>query len=139
MIGRAGIQKIISDFWNAAGGRQRYGRPIDINSAVTAALKVPIIGIHGLTFEKANDVLKRIGGPQAAPGGERRLHGLIVADQDTAIIFVDADDAEDEQRATVAHEAAHFTRHYSEPRQRARELLGPSIVHLEPPTAADIG
>ena len=97
MIGRAGIQQIADDFWAAAGGRHHYGRPINITDAVMAALRVPVVHIHGLTFTKANDFLKQIGGSQTAPGGERRLHGLIVADQDTAFIFVDADDGEDER------------------------------------------
>jgi hypothetical protein len=64
-----------------------------------------------------------------------------VADQDIAIIFVDDDDTEDEQRATVAHEAAHFLRHYREPRERVRRLLGPSIDDVlnrrRPPTSAE--
>jgi Zn-dependent peptidase ImmA (M78 family) len=127
MIRWEGIRKIAAEFWRAAGGRWPYGCPINIASAVITALKVPVIPIHGLTFERADEFLGRIGGPQTAPGGGRRLHGMIVADQDTAIIFVDGDDVEEEQRATIAHETAHFIRHYSEPRQRARQLLGHSI------------
>jgi Zn-dependent peptidase ImmA (M78 family) len=127
MIGRHQIEKIANHFWAAAGGRERYGQPVDINAATSTALRIPIIKISGLTFEKANGLLTRIGGPQDASGGPTALHGLIVADQDTAIIFINGDDTVDEQRATAAHEVSHFLRHYREPREQVRRLLGPSI------------
>jgi IrrE N-terminal-like domain len=127
MIGRGQIEQIARDFWTAAGGRKRYGEPIDINAATSTALRIPIVSLQGLTFEKASLFLRRIGGPQDLVGGTQRLHGLIVADQDTAIIFVDEGDSPEERRATVAHEVSHFVRHYREPRERVRRLLGPSI------------
>jgi IrrE N-terminal-like domain len=127
MIDRRQIEEIACDFWTAAGGRERYSEPVDINAATSTALRIPIVSLEGLTFERANAFLRRIGGPQDLAEGTQRLHGLIVADQDTAIIFVDAGDSPDEQRATVGHEVSHFIRHYREPRERVRRLLGPSI------------
>lgn len=141
MIERVTIEHIADRFWTDAGGRSAYGHPVAIERAVETALQIPVIRLSNLTFDKADDYLKRIGGPQDAPGGDHRLHGLIVADQDTAIIFLDAGDEDDEQRATVAHEAAHFVRHYVEPRERVRRLLGSSVDDVlsrkRPPTPAE--
>jgi hypothetical protein len=58
-----------------------------------------------------------------------------------ALILVDADDPEDEQRVTIAHETAHLLLHYLIPRQRAVTAFGPSILAVldrsRPPTVAE--
>src|ERR1044071_3073357 len=107
VINRSSITAIAADFWAAAGGRDGYGEPVAITSAITVALRLAPIPIADLTFAKADEFLMRIGGPQRAPGGEQPLQGLIVADLDMGFLFFDPNDSEEEQRVTIAHEAAH--------------------------------
>lgn len=58
----------------------------------------------------------------------RRLHGCVLAQGGRALILLDADDSEEERMMTLAHEASHLLLHYLEPRRRAVEALGPSIL-----------
>jgi len=80
---------------------------------------------------RLNDVLawtQRVHITLLIPGHNRRLHGCLVAYRGKGTIFFDAEDAEDEQRFTIAHELAHFLLDYQAPRQRAVTILGDSIL-----------
>ncbi|WP_157182264.1 ImmA/IrrE family metallo-endopeptidase [Methylobacterium sp. WSM2598] len=71
----------------------------------------------------------------------RPLRGCLVADAGKALILVDADDPEDEQRMTVAHEVAHLLLHYLKPREDAMTAFGSGIVTVldrtRPPTLGE--
>jgi hypothetical protein len=61
---------------------------------------------------------------------DRPLHACLVAYDGAAWIFLDRDDPPDEQTASLAHELAHFLRHYWQPRQQAVKELGPGILDV---------
>ncbi|WP_147372532.1 ImmA/IrrE family metallo-endopeptidase [Calidithermus terrae] len=46
------------------------------------------------------------------------------------IVFLDAADPPDEQRFSLAHEAAHYLRDYWKPRQEAVKGLGPGVLEV---------
>src|SRR2546426_6779938 len=59
--------------------------------------------------------------------GNRRLHGCLVAVGGKAIVFLDSDDDDKEQRFTLAHEIAHFILDHLVPRLRATTAFGERI------------
>ena len=77
----------------------------------------------------------------AMPCRDRRLHGCLIAQRDGGIVFLDADDAPDERRFTLAHEIAHFYLDYLEPRERVLTRYGepirPVLDGVRAPTLAE--
>lgn len=69
---------------------------------------------------------------------DRRLRGGVVAWRGFGLLFADRDDTEDEQRFTLAHEAAHYLRDHLYPRCDLLSRFGPAIQPvldgLRPPT-----
>jgi Zn-dependent peptidase ImmA (M78 family) len=51
-----------------------------------------------------------------------------VADRGVALMLLDANDSDDEQRFSLAHELAHLLLHYLRPRREALAVLGPDIL-----------
>lgn len=128
MITRSTVRAAASGFWSLAGGRSLYGEPIDLERAVVRSLPVAVHRVAGLSTRGVTGVLERFGIQALEVGPDRDLRGCLVADVGVGLIFVDANDLLDEQRLTVAHEAAHFLLHYMAPRQRALAAFGPNIV-----------
>jgi hypothetical protein len=122
------IERIAAAFWDRAGGSTPFGTPIDIAAAAAAALPVSIVPIRGLNTGLVQAFLARIGASPWFDGSPRALRGCIVADMGYALIFVDANDSDEEQRFTVAHEIAHFIVHYLGPREEAVRVLGAGIA-----------
>ena len=87
------------------------------------------LAIPGLTNHTASAFLARLGAmADDNPVTHRRLHGCVLAQGGRALIMLDADDSEEERIMTLAHEASHLLLHYFEPRRRAVEALGLSIL-----------
>lgn len=121
------VEEFADAFWRDAGGRASYGAPVDIAAAVSVALPVAVVRIDGLDTAAVRRLIARIG---ASPWGDlapRQMRGCLVADAGHALILVDGNDDPDEQRMTVAHEAAHLIVHYFMPRTRAVAQLGGGI------------
>lgn len=87
-----------------------------------------ILALPGLTNRMAGALLARLGATADDNPVVRHLHGCVLAQGGRALILVDADDPEEERLMTLAHEASHLLLHYLEPRRRAVEALGPSIL-----------
>jgi hypothetical protein len=72
---------------------------------------------------------------------DRPLRACLLAHADHGFIFLDGSDHEDEQRLSLAHELAHFLRHYGYPRQRAARRLGKQALAVfdgkRPPTLGE--
>jgi hypothetical protein len=72
---------------------------------------------------------------------DRGLHACLLAWRGWGFVFLDGSDPEDEQRLSLAHELAHFLRHYWQPRALARRRFGDTVLEvldgLRPPTAAE--
>jgi hypothetical protein len=88
------------------------------------------LALPGLTNYMASALLTRLGAVADDSPVTRRLHGCVLAQRGRALILLDADDPEEERMMTLAHEASHLLLHYFEPRRRAVEALGPTILSV---------
>jgi Zn-dependent peptidase ImmA (M78 family) len=61
---------------------------------------------------------------------DRPLRACLVACHGYGLIFLDGTDANDEQRFSLAHELAHFLRHYWQPRRLACRRLGEQVAEV---------
>jgi Zn-dependent peptidase ImmA (M78 family) len=67
--------------------------------------------------------------PRWSAGSENRaLRACMAANADIAFVFLDADDPEDEQAFSLAHEVAHFLRDHRRPRDRVAHRIGPESL-----------
>ncbi|WP_020469388.1 ImmA/IrrE family metallo-endopeptidase [Zavarzinella formosa] len=102
---------------------------------------VVVADLPRLTTVSVSEYLGRCGLPIANVGDERPLQGCVFAWRGEAFLFVSNDDAEDEQRYTLAHEMAHVLRHYRQPRERCVALMGTGILAVldgdRPPTPTE--
>jgi IrrE N-terminal-like domain len=122
------IENMAREFWEMADDAGESGRPPrDIKTAITLALPLEVYPVPALRVSHILAWTRRVQMPHRIRGRDRRLHGCLLADRGKGTIFVDASDADDEQRFTLAHELAHFLLDYQFPRQRAVNILGPSI------------
>ena len=120
------IENTALEFWALTGGAPGY--PCDIKTAITWTLPLEVYAIPQLCVNDVFAWTQRVNLTLRIPGRNLRLHGCLIAYRGKGTIFCDADDAGDEQRFTMAHELAHFLRDYQAPRQRAVNILGPSIL-----------
>lgn len=142
MIVRPGrIEEAAAEFWVEAGGRSKFGRPVDLDRAVALALPLGVCRMPTLSTAKIAAVLERIGAVPWSMSAERPLRACLVADIGVGLVFIDGDDDGDEQRYSLAHEVAHFLLHYKRPRDSALASLGPSLAEVldrkRPPTVAE--
>jgi len=123
------IENMAQEFWEMADGADGTSRlPRDIKTAITLALPLEVYSVPALRVNHVLAWTRRVKITHRIRGQDRRLHGCLLANRGKGIIFVDASDADEEQRFTLAHELAHFLLDYQLPRQRALSALGPSIL-----------
>jgi hypothetical protein len=108
-------------FWRTLGAEEGFPRTFD----QVWMLPVTVTRLPGLTLSSVRAWLAAVGvRVEARP--DRALCGCMVAARGSAFVFVDAEDAADEQRYTLAHELAHYLRDVWRPRERVERLLGPA-------------
>jgi hypothetical protein len=123
-------------FWEAAGMREPF--PRSLRRPIARGLPMAVVSLPRLRLRDVRDWLDRngIGCPCAAE--DRNLRACLVAHGGSGYVFLDGSDAEDEQRLSLAHELAHFLRHYWQPRQEACRKLGDRVSEVldgrRPPT-----
>jgi hypothetical protein len=139
MIRTNEISRIADDFWHGLGHLKKF--PRDIETAVTMRLPVGILKLPQLTGSTVADWLRERQLIVTTPLQRRQLMGCLVAYRGHGIIFLCGADDRDEQRLTIAHEAAHLLHDYLLPRNRAITVFGSSITEvldgLRPPTPAE--
>ncbi len=113
-------------FWKRAGHPDCF--PRDLESAVAWATPLAILRIPNLWVTDVELYLRRRQLPIAVQMEDRPLHGCICAYADRGVIIVNGTDTSNQLRFTIAHEVAHFLRDYVEPRRRAVEKLGVSVM-----------
>lgn len=121
------VTELASRFWARAGNE---GFPRELRRPIARALPVAVISLPGLRVSAIDDWLASRGIACDIRVGDRFLRACLVARRGHGVIFLDGGDAADEQRFSLAHETAHFLRHYEEPRLRASERLGERVVEV---------
>jgi len=133
------VTELADAFWAAAGIREPVPRAL--RRPIARALQMAIISLPQLRLRHVLDWLRRhaIGCPCTAP--DRGLHACLAAWKGWGYVFLDGADPEDEQRLSLAHELAHFLRHYWRPRRLARRKLGEQSLDVfdgrRPPTGGE--
>src|SRR5262249_44879137 len=134
-----------STFWEAAGMREPF--PRSLREPIARALPMMLIFLPRLRLEDVRQWLidNQRGWPCAtavtARARDGRVRGCLVAWRGWGCVFLDGADAEDEQRFSLAHELAHFLKHYWRPRREAVRRLGRQVLEvfdgLRPATPAE--
>ena len=116
------VTELADVFWEAAGVREPFPRAL--RRPIARALQMVIISLPRLRLQDVTDWLRRhdIDCPCGAANSD--LHACLAAWRGWGYVFLDGADPEDEQRLSLAHELAHFLRHYWHPRWLARRKFG---------------
>lgn len=126
----------VRDFWADAGAEEPFPRAL--RRAVARAVPVSLVLLPCLRLDGVRDWLRENGVACPCDESDRPLRACLAACRGHGLIFLDGTDGEDEQRFSLAHELAHFLRHYWHPRQRARRRLGEQVAEVldgdRPPT-----
>ena len=122
------VKELANDFWRRAGGAESF--PRDLRRAVPRAALLSVKTLADLSVQRVAAWLRHQGIACLAGQRERALCACLFARDDCGFIFLDAGDDEAEQRFSLAHELAHFLRHYHEPRRRAVAKFGPQILDV---------
>jgi Zn-dependent peptidase ImmA (M78 family) len=132
----AWVERAARDFWASAGGPEPF--PRDLERAVLWALPLAVLKLPRLSVSDVEAWMERRGIPYRLNCSNRRLRGCLIAYADRGCILLDGTDTPDELRFSMAHEAAHFLLDYLEPRRRAIERLGETVLEVfdgcRPPT-----
>jgi len=120
------VVRAAETFWRQVGGTLPY--PRDLSYVVDRFFPLAVVSLPALSTHRIEQWFARRDIPYRFARYDRSLHGCIVAVRGQGVLFVNADDDVCERRFTVAHETAHFLLDYLEPRQRALQLFGPSIL-----------
>ena len=129
--GRAQIEKIAADFRAKAGLPQ--DPPYDIAKAAKLILPLQVIEIAGLDLEKIRQWLRHrnlVDTIDDIEAGNRTVHGFILTQRGSGLIFVDSEDLEAEQRFTIAHEVSHFLIDHKIPRQKIISRFGDRLEKI---------
>jgi hypothetical protein len=133
------VTELAEAFWADAGGPGPF--PRDLRRPARRALPLSVEALPRLGVRRVADWLRGLGVPCPFGGPDRPLRGCLLALGDNGLVFLDADDPQDEQRFSLAHEVAHFLRDYGQPRRRAVAVLGPPVLEVldgrRPPTPAE--
>ena len=119
------VRAAADDFWRRAGIQEDF--PRRLLKPVLYALPVRVVYLPRLQLARVENWLRRRASNFQFPCADRRVRGCLVALRGEGIIFVDSEDQADEQRVTLAHEAAHFLEDYLKPREAALCRLGEDI------------
>ncbi len=122
------VTELAKEFWLLAGGARPF--PRDLRRAIPRAALLSVKELADLSVQRVSAWLRDQGVSSFAAERERALCACLFARGGWGFIFLDADDDEAEQRFSLAHELAHFLRHYHEPRRRAIAKFGRQILDV---------
>jgi len=136
------VEEVADQFWAAAGMTPGAGPfPRDLRRAVTLALPLAVVYLPHLGVDRVRAWLRQNGIACPCDERDRPLRACLVARAGFGFALIDGTDAEDEQRFSLAHEVAHFLRHYDVPRRKASRKLGEQVIEvfdgLRPPSLGE--
>ena len=120
----AWAEAMAEEFWTSVGGWP--GAPVAIEGSLGNVLDIAVM--PRLSVARVATWLAQRGVHYQFPCADRALHGCLLVHAGNGVVFVDGSDPPNEQRLTLAHEGAHFLRHYLSPRVRAISTFGQVIV-----------
>jgi len=115
-------------FWEDAGEEEPFPRAL--HRPIAMALPLAVVLLPRLRVAAIDAWLREQGVPCGIAAADRPLRACLVARSGQGLLFVDGTDREDERRFSLAHELAHFLRHYAGPRERAGAVLGLEILQV---------
>ncbi len=122
------ISELIAGFWERAGQPESF--PRSLRAALGLAFPVSIKEQSPLRLSSVLDWLRINEVPFFLDEPDRPLRACLVGFNGGGVVFIEADDAEDEKRFSLAHEIGHFLRDYWQPRQHAARRLGPQVLEV---------
>jgi hypothetical protein len=111
------VAELAAAFWVEAGEPEPF--PRDLRGPILRAFPLAVLARPSLSTGMVREWLfqRRITFP--LEGADQSLRACLIARDGGGFIFLDAGDEVAEQRFSVAHELAHFLRHYWQLRQQA--------------------
>lgn len=132
--------ELADGFWKAAGGPEPFPRALR-GPIIRSEFDLTVKELPGLNGRSAERYLAGLDVTWACGSPARPLRACLVASAGAGFIFLDAADPPREQAFSLAHEVAHFLRHYLEPRRRACRRLGEQVLAVldgaRPPTEGE--
>jgi hypothetical protein len=120
--------ELAAQFWAEVGEIEPF--PRRLQRSILRALDLSIVLLPQLRLFEALKWLRRRQISFSLSEADRPLRACLVCRRGAGFIFLDGADDEAEQRFSLAHELAHFLRHYWEPRRRATARLGGQILEV---------
>ena len=122
------LEQCAGDFWSGTDLADAYPRGIE--QAIALKLPVTVVKLPVVTVQAVGRWLRRHQLRPVFPAYRSDLMGCLYADGGHGFIFLCGADESDEQRFTLAHDAAHFLFDYWQPRMRVVGALGPAIIDV---------
>jgi hypothetical protein len=121
-------QSVVDMFWQLCGEIEPFPRRLE--RSIALALPITLVKLSHLKLRQIESWLQRRGIAFSFGCQSRAVRGCLIAYGGEGMIFVDGTDPEAEQRFTIAHEVAHFMVDYWQPRGRAIDKLGSTIIEV---------
>ena len=122
------VAELAAAFWAEAGEPGPF--PRDLRAPILHAFPLAIRARPALSTDAVREWLRQRSIAYPLEAGDRRLRACLIARDGGGFIFLDAGDEPAEQRFSLAHELAHFLRHYWQPRRRAGARLGGCVLEV---------
>jgi hypothetical protein len=133
------VAELAAAFWEAAGAVEPF--PRHLRRPIARGWPLTVISLPQLGLDKVRDWLQANQVACPCLTDDRALRACLAAHVGWGFVFLDGTDPEQEQRFSLAHELAHFLRHYWQPRRHAARRLGPQVLEvfdgLRPPTTPE--
>ncbi|HXD85276.1 MAG TPA: ImmA/IrrE family metallo-endopeptidase [Urbifossiella sp.] len=128
-----------AEFWAMVGEPEPF--PRNLRQPIAAAVPLTVVPLHRPSIASIRKWLHENAIDCRVDAIDRCLRGCLVARYGHGFAFIDAADADDERRFTLAHELAHFLTDYLAPRARAVRKAGRDSLEVldgqRPATASE--